>query len=100
VPSLGFLVEMEARPGKEDDVAKFLVDAQALVEAEPGTLAWFAFRAGPTSFRIFDAFGSEDDRQTHLHGKVRDALVARADELFSVPPRITPVDLLATKLPE
>jgi quinol monooxygenase YgiN len=99
VPSLGFLVEFEARPGKEDDVAKFLADARALVEAEPGTLAWFAFQVGPTSFRIFDAFETEEDRQAHLNGKVREAIVARADELFSVFPTITPVDLLAAKLP-
>lgn len=99
MPSLGFLVEFEARPGKEDDVAKFLVDARELVEAEPGTLTWFAFQVGPRSFRIFDAFDSEDDRQDHLNGKVREAIVARADELFSAFPTITPVDLLAAKLP-
>jgi quinol monooxygenase YgiN len=98
VPSLGFLVEFEARQGKEDDVAKFLVDAQALVEAEPGTVTWFAFRVGPTSFRIFDAFNSEDDRQTHLHGKVREGIETRGEELFSTPPTITPVDVLAAKL--
>lgn len=99
MPSLGFLVEFEARPGQEDDVATFLADAQALVEAEPGTLAWFAFQVGPSSFRIFDAFETEEDRQAHLNGKVREAIVARADELFSVFPTITPVDLLAAKLP-
>ncbi len=80
-------------------MAGFLVDAQKLVEAEPGTLAWFAFRLGPSSFRIFDAFDSEDDRQAHLQGKVRDAIEARGDELFVTPPTITPVDLLASKLP-
>lgn len=99
MPAYGFLVEFEARAGKEADVAGFLVDAQKLVEAEPGTLAWFAFRLGPSSFRIFDAFDSEDDRQAHLQGKVREAIEARGDELFVTPPTITPVDLLASKLP-
>jgi hypothetical protein len=95
---LGFLVELEALPGKEDDVAKFLFEAKSLVDAEPGTVTWFAFRVGPSSFRIFDAFNSEDDRQTHLHGKVREGLENRGGELFSVPPTITPVDVLAAKL--
>jgi quinol monooxygenase YgiN len=99
MPPFGFLVELEARPGKEEDVAQFLVDAKALVDAEPGTLAWFSFRLGPTSFRIFDAFDTEDDREAHLRGKVREGIVARGDELFSVPPAITPVDVLAAKLP-
>jgi hypothetical protein len=30
---------------------------------------------------------------------VREAIVARGEELFSVPPTITPVDVLAAKLP-
>ncbi|MFE9728574.1 putative quinol monooxygenase [Streptomyces sp. NPDC005794] len=99
MPAYGFFVEFEARPGKEEDVAQFLVDAKELVDAEPGTLAWFAFRLGPTSFRIFDAFETEEDRETHLQGKVRQQIEARGDALFSTPPTITPVDLLATKLP-
>ncbi|MGW4995947.1 putative quinol monooxygenase [Streptomyces mirabilis] len=94
----GFLVTMEAKPGKEGEVADFLRSAQAMVEAEPGTVAWFAFRMGPTSFRIFDAFASEDDRQAHYDGKVRQGLEARAD-LFSEPPLITPVNVMAAKLP-
>jgi quinol monooxygenase YgiN len=99
MPKYGFLVEFEALEGKEDDVAKFLIDAKTLVDAEPGTLAWFSFRTGPRSFRIFDAFETEEDREAHLQGKVRDEIVARAEELFTVFPTITPVDLLATKLP-
>jgi hypothetical protein len=56
MPAYGFFVECEAQVRKEDDVAKFLIDAKALVDAEPGTLARFGVRTGPTSFRIFDAF--------------------------------------------
>ncbi|WP_028934062.1 putative quinol monooxygenase [Pseudonocardia spinosispora] len=99
MPSLGFLVELEAQQGKEDLVAEFLSEAKLLVDAEPGTVAWFAFRTGPTSFRIFDVFDTEDDRQTHLHGEVRKALEKRGGELFGAPPVITPVDVVAVKLP-
>lgn len=95
--TLGFLVELEAKPGKEGEVAEFLRQGKALVEAEPGTILWFAFQAGPTSFRIFDTFNNEDDRQFHLAGKVRQGLEAHAD-LFSQPPTITPVDLLTYKM--
>jgi quinol monooxygenase YgiN len=87
MPPYGFLVEFEARAGKEDDVEQFLRDAK------------LAFRLGPSSFRIFDAFNSEVDRQAHFQGKVREAIIARADELFATPPVITPVDVLASKLP-
>src|SRR6476646_2058256 len=57
MPPYGFFVEFEARAGKEDDVEQFLREAKLMVDAEPGTLAWFAFRFGPSSFRIFDASG-------------------------------------------
>ncbi|MEV4416895.1 antibiotic biosynthesis monooxygenase [Catellatospora sp. NPDC049609] len=96
--TLGFLVEMEAKPGREDEVAAFLKEAKALVDAEPGTVTWFACQIGPTSFRIFDTFADEDDRQFHLAGKVRQGLDARAD-LFATPPRINPIDLLTYKMP-
>ncbi|MGW0632389.1 putative quinol monooxygenase [Streptomyces sp. NPDC002758] len=99
MPAYGFFVEFEAKPGKEDDVAQFLVDAKALVDAEPGTLAWFSFRLGPSSFRIFDAFETEEDREAHFQGKVRQQIEARGEELFSTPPTITPVNLLASKFP-
>lgn len=85
MPPLGFLVTLEARPGKEDAVADFLREAKELVDAEPGTLSWYAFRAGPQSFGIFDVFGDSTDRDTHLHGEVRKALVACGPELLSAP---------------
>ena len=98
MPAFGFLVTLEARPGKEAAVAAFLREAKTLVDAEPGTLTWFGFQCGPSTFRIFDAFNSEADRQVHLHGKVGAALKTQG-ELFNVPPTITPVDVLAAKLP-
>lgn len=99
MPKYGFYVELEAQPGMEDEVAKFLVDAKAMVDDEPGTLAWFSFQTGPSTFGIFDAFETTDDREEHLQGEVRQAIERRSDELFAVFPTITPVDVLASKLP-
>jgi quinol monooxygenase YgiN len=93
------LVRLEARPGKEREVEEFLIGALPLVEAEPATVAWFALRLGPSTFGIFDAFPDDEGRQAHLSGKVAQALMARADELFTVAPTIDPVDVLADKLP-
>ncbi|MDI1466119.1 antibiotic biosynthesis monooxygenase [Catellatospora sp. KI3] len=94
----GFYVRMEAKPEKAEEVARFLRDALALVEAEPRTVTWFANRTGPTSFFIYDTFDDEEGRDIHFHGKVRDGLLARAEELFTEPPMITPVDILTAKL--
>jgi len=94
---LGILARMEAKPGKEEEVAAFLEGALPLVQEEPDTVTWYAIRIGPSEFGIFDTFEDEDGRQAHLNGKVAEALMANADELFSSPPNIRPVDLLASK---
>ncbi len=98
--SVGLLVPLHAKPGKEEDVAKFLEGGQALVEDEPGTVAWFAIRLGPSEFAIFDVFEDESGRQAHLSGKVAEALMAQAPDLFAQPPEIRQADVIASKLPE
>jgi len=97
--TVGLLVRLEAKPGKEAEVAEFLSGALPLVEAEPATKAWFAIRLGPSTFGIFDAFPDEAGRTAHLNGKVAAALMAKAADLFSAPPAIEKVDVLASKLP-
>ena len=97
--NLALLVRLEARPGKEADVENFLRQGLTIVQEESATTAWFALRLGPTTFGIFDAFPDESGREAHLSGKVAAALMARADELFSQPPKIEKVDVLAVKLP-
>src|SRR3984957_17518678 len=93
-------VPLEAKPGKEKDVAEFLRSALPLVEAEPGTVTWYAIQEGPSSFAIFDTFDGEAGRNAHLNGKVAAALMARADELFANPPAIHKLDILIEKLPK
>src|SRR3982751_1336475 len=94
----GLLVRIEARPGREDDVERFLRDGQSLVEEEPGTTAWFAIRLGPSTFGIFDVFADDAGRQAHLDGRVAQALGENAGELFDRP-SIEPLDVVASKLP-
>jgi len=91
------LVRLEAKPGQDDAVAEFLRSALPLVEQEPDTSPWFAVRFGQSSFGIFDAFPDDDARQAHLNGPVATALGERAGELFSSPPEIMSVDVVAHK---
>jgi len=97
--TLGLLVKLQAKPGKEEAVASFLAGALPVVEAERETEAWFAIRMGPSTFGIFDAFPTEAGRQAHLAGRVAAALMSKAGELLSQPPGIEKVDVLAAKLP-
>ena len=92
-------VPLEAKPGKEKEVEEFLKQGRALVDQEPETTAWFAIRMGTTQFGIFDAFAAESGRNAHLAGKVAQALMAKAPDLFAKPPEIHKVDVIADKLP-
>lgn len=92
-------VRLEAKPGKEAEVEKFLQSGLALVEAEPKTVTWFGLKLGPATFAIFDAFEDDSGRQAHLDGKVAAALMAKADELLAKPPTIEKASVLAAKLP-
>jgi quinol monooxygenase YgiN len=97
--TVGLWVPLHAAPGKEEDVASFLEGGRSLVAEEPDTIAWFAVRLGPSEFAIFDVFPDDSGRQAHLTGRVAEALMAQAPELFSQPPEIKSVDVIAAKLP-
>jgi quinol monooxygenase YgiN len=97
---VGLYVPLEAKPGKEMEVAEFLKSALPLVDAEPGTVSWFAIQNGPSSFAIFDTFNDDAGRDAHLNGKVAAALMAKAGELLAKPPTIHKIDILAQKLPK
>ena len=96
--TVGLLVRLEAKLGKEDDVAQLLRDGLSLVLEEPATRAWFAIRIAPRTFGIFDAFPDQAGRQAHLAGRLAAALMERAAELLAQPPSIEQVDVLAAKL--
>ena len=95
----GLLARLQARPGKEREVASLLAAGVRIVEDEPGTPIWFGIQLAPGTFGIFDAFASEPARQAHLEGRLAQALMAQAPDLLAVPPSIEPVDVLASKLP-
>ena len=94
-------VPLEAKPGKEKEVADFLRSAVPLVNAEVGTVSWFAIQEGPSRFAIFDTFDDDAGRNAHLNGKVAAALMekAKTDDLFAKAPEIHRIDILADKLP-
>jgi quinol monooxygenase YgiN len=96
---VALFARLEAKAGKENDVARFLETGLALANQEQTTPLWFALRLGPSSFGVFDAFADEKGRQAHLNGPIAQALMAKAPELFANPPNIEPMEVLGTKLP-
>ena len=88
---------LEAKPGKEQEVEKFLKSAQPLAEKEPETITWYAIKMGPSSYGIFDTFADESGRNAHLKGEIAKALFAKAQDLFAKPPEIKKPEILASK---
>jgi quinol monooxygenase YgiN len=96
--SLGLFVRLEAKPGKEQDVANFLMQGLQLAHQETTTPLWFALRLGPSTFAVFDAFADEAGRQAHLNGSIAKALMAQAPDLLAVPPSIERTEVLGAKI--
>jgi quinol monooxygenase YgiN len=96
--SLGLFVRLEAKPGKEKEVAAFLMQGLEMANQETTTPLWFALRLGPSTFAVVDAFPDESGRQAHLNGPIAKALMAHAPNLLAVPPSIETTEILGAKL--
>jgi len=97
--TIGLLVIMKAKPGKEKEVKNFLLEGLSLVNEEPQTISWFAFQIDDRTFGIYDTFEFEEGRNAHLQGEVAKALLASAGDLlesFDAQTSIRPVDMIAT----
>lgn len=92
--------ELEAKPGKEQEVADFLKSALPLAEQETGTTSWYAVRLSPSRFAIYDTFPGDSERNTHVNGPIAKALFAKADELLAKAPQINMLEILAVKPPK
>src|SRR3974377_41347 len=79
---LAFFARFEAKPGKEQAVAKFLETALAMAKKEPTTINWYALRLSPSTFGVFDTFNDENGRQTHLNGPIGQALNGEGPRLW------------------
>jgi len=100
MPTLSLFVRLEAKPGKEAEVAAFLRKGLELARQEATTPVWFALQMGPSTFGVFDAFADEAGRQTHLNGPIAQALIAQAPHLLASAPVIERVEVLGAKLPQ
>jgi len=97
--NVALFARLEAKSGKEAEVAKFLEAGLAMARKESSTPIWFALRLGHTTFGVFDAFADESGRAAHLSGPIAQALMAQAPNLFAKAPAIERIDVLGVKLP-
>ena len=96
--TVGLFVRLQAKAGKEEELAAFLMQGLKLANRETTTPVWFALRIGGGSFAIFDAFADESGRQAHLNGPIAEALIAQAPHLLAEPPAIQQLEVMGAKL--
>jgi quinol monooxygenase YgiN len=97
--TLGIFIRLKAKPGKEKELAAFLMQGLDLANRETTTPVWFALRLGGGSFAIFDAFADEPGRQAHLNGAIAKALMEQAPHLLAESPAIQQLEVMGAKLP-
>lgn len=93
----GLLLTFKAKQGHEPQVERFLRDAQGLVEAEPGTTAWFALHLEGGEYGIFDVFPDNMARLSHLGGAVPRELAKHALSLLGGVPDMDMLQVLAAR---
>jgi quinol monooxygenase YgiN len=97
--TLGLFARLEAKAGKEEELAAFLLQGLKMAKQEATTPVWFAVRLGRSTFAIFDAFVDEAGRQSHLGGPIAKALMEQAPHLLEAAPEIERAEVLGAKLP-
>lgn len=90
-------VPLNAKPGKEGEIEAFLRQGAEMATKESGTVTWFGLKEGEGRYAVFDTFDDEAGRDAHMNGEIAKALMAKASELFSEPPQIHKIDVVATK---
>jgi quinol monooxygenase YgiN len=95
--TLGVLALLEAKPGKGPDLAAFLERGREIALAEEGTVTWYAFKLGDTSYGILDTFETEEARDAHLGGEIPRALGQVGPDLLAEEPDIRMLDIVAVK---
>jgi len=90
-------ITLEARPGREDEVAALLDGILVEVEHEPATRPWFGLRRNESTFEIFEAFPDEVGREAHLTGKGAALLMERSNAVLVRPAQIDRLDVLMSK---
>jgi quinol monooxygenase YgiN len=94
----GLLLTFKAKSGHEREVEAFLRDAEALVKAEPKTIAWFAMHLDDGRYGVFEVFPDNAGRLAHLAGRVSRELAMHALSMLGGVPDLRMLDVICSKL--
>jgi hypothetical protein len=95
-PTVGVLARFDFEPGNEAFAEQFFAAGRLVVEGQPATTMWFAYRLGANEYGAFAAFASEADRDALLSaGGPR--LAAENRDRFARPPSFQKFDILTAR---
>jgi hypothetical protein len=95
--TVGVLATFDVTPGAHERVAAFFAEGLPLVERQPDSTVWFAFRASDTSYGAFAAFANDADRRALLSAG-GPQLAQKYHDLFASRPTFVEVDVLEARL--
>src|SRR5262249_27247914 len=95
--SVGVVARFDVKPGLGEEMPAFFAERLPIVETQPTTTVWFAFRVSDTTYGAFAAFASEEDRDALL-ASGGPQLSQRYRHLFSKPPSFEKVDVIEARL--
>jgi hypothetical protein len=98
VNTVGVLARFMVNPGSEQAMAAFFAAGRAIVDHEPSTTTWVAFRVDDTTYGAFATFADEADREALL-SRGGPQLSEEMAHLFSDAPVFEKVDLFEVRAP-
>jgi quinol monooxygenase YgiN len=90
----GLVLRFKAKAGHEADVGQLLREAKAWIDAEPGTIAWFAVQYDEHFYGLFSLFQDNPHRFAHITGKLPRELAKSAFTLLGGMPEMHLVDVM------
>lgn len=78
-------------------MAAFFRQGLPIVETQPDTTAWFAYRVSDTTYGAFAAFATDEDREALL-ASGGPQLSQKYQHLFTARPSFEKIDVLETRL--
>jgi hypothetical protein len=94
--TVGVLATFEFTAGREAAVEQFFRQGQLVVEGQPDTTQWFAYRLGATTYGAFAVFANDEDRDALLSAGGPRASRESAF-LFEREPMFEKVDIVAAR---
>lgn len=93
-----YIIRLDAKPGRDSELAQLLGAGLRLAQADPSSVSWFALRCGSSSFTLFIAWAEKSDRPPDWQSQLTEILQGEYYELLAATPAFETAEVLAVKL--